>query len=127
MPLQIIAALLDPGENGFDIVDLSIVLGIITVASGLFAGAFRVIVLPALDRRIEAVAEAVVERLDERTKPIQPDANGGASLPDAIADIRTVQRRQGEVIELLTELVTAHRDRGAGGLRARSTDHEETT
>lgn len=70
-------SLFDPGENGIDIGDLSLLVGVLAVIGGFVLALWR-IMLRSLDRRIEGIAA----RLDERTKPIQPNANGGRSLPD---------------------------------------------
>ena len=41
----------------------------------------------------DAKVEALEIKIDERTKPIQPESNGGKSLPDAIALLNTINSR----------------------------------
>jgi hypothetical protein len=73
----ILASWLDPAENGIDVGDVSLLLGVVVVSCGIVLGTWR-LMLRMLDKRIALIAG----RLDERTKAIQGDANGSKSLPD---------------------------------------------
>lgn len=70
---QVRAAFFDPGNDGLDVSDISIIAGVILVGFAMWWATLR-----ALDRRIERIAT----RLDERTNLIQPKANSGSSLTD---------------------------------------------
>ena len=57
------------------------------------------------------VYRPLVRLIDDRTAQIQPSANGGTSLPDAIRILHHLERRQGviaEKIENLENQVDAH-------------------
>lgn len=76
--------------------------GAVLVAFGIIGGlaGFAAWLMKRIDARITLVAH----RLDERTQPIQPDANGGLSLPDVVKmlDLVTFNQRglAGEVRDL---------------------------
>lgn len=44
--------------------------------------------------------------IDERTRPIQKDANGGFSLPDAIRKLEKIDNKTDNINERITELAT---------------------
>lgn len=79
--VQILAGFIDPANNGFDIGDLVLVLGVPAAAVGAFVGvrkawgAFK----SWADHSLRGMIRAEIE---EFTRPIQPGANGGKSLPD---------------------------------------------
>lgn len=89
----------DPGGDGWDIEDVAKILGVIALIGGFVAAVGRVM-LRSLDKHMSGIAE----RLDERTKPIQPTANGGKSLPDVAAKLDLVLERQHDIAADVTEL-----------------------
>jgi len=90
---ELFAAVLDPGDDGINIDDLLIILTIVAAVCGLVATAWKgsqwlkARLATRRDRRRRFLVDLIDERLDDRlahwTKPIQPEANGGSSLPDA--------------------------------------------
>ena len=61
--------------------DVAGIIAIATCISAVLAWVFKHWVFDLMSERIE-------NRIDERTYPIQSDANGGSSLPDAIKLMR---------------------------------------
>lgn len=61
--------------------DIGGLIAIVAFVSAILGWAFKHWVLDIMSERIE-------QRIDERTYPIQSDANGGSSLPDAIKLMR---------------------------------------
>jgi len=90
---DLLAAVLDPGDDGINIDDLLIILTIVAAVCGLVATAWKgsqwlkARLATRRDRRRRFLVDLIDERLDDRlahwTRPIQPEANGGSSLPDA--------------------------------------------
>jgi hypothetical protein len=72
------------------------------IISSLFA--FAVFVSKTLDKRIAVIAQ----QLDDRTKPIQSDANGGLSLPDVARNIDILMDRQNGIGREIRDLRTAN-------------------
>jgi len=57
------------------------------------------------------VYRPLVRLIDDRTREIQPTANGGTSLPDAIRILRHLERRQSDIaakIETVEAQLDAH-------------------
>ena len=101
--MHILAAFLDPNDNGFDITDVSVLLGVFVVVWGAVWSAIRwnsnrVAVAHARERA--EMERRLAEQIKEATKPIQPDANGGFALADVVRtldnigeDVRYLRRR----------------------------------
>jgi len=67
------------GNNEFDMNDLAVILGITAILIPAI-----IIVVKALHRQFrEEIRDVVVQEIAAATKAIQPNANGGRSLPDA--------------------------------------------
>jgi hypothetical protein len=82
----------EPGTpNFFDVGDLSAVLGLIALASGMVFGVTR--------WWMRLMKHMMVEQISIATAPIQPGANGGLSLPDVAR--RTM--RLEEQMDILSE------------------------
>jgi hypothetical protein len=106
--MDILAGLFDPGENGFDIADMSVVVGILLAVGGVVAGVVRwnaKRVATVRDRERAEMERRLAEQIREATKPIQPDANGGWALADSIRlthevldDVRYLRKRLDEHI-----------------------------
>ena len=100
--MSILASILDPGDNGYDINDLSILLGIIitisiTTATVVRWNAARVARVRAKERA--DLEQRILDAIAEHTKPIQPGyRNGGESLGDIGAFARILMDRQVDVI-----------------------------
>jgi hypothetical protein len=99
--MTILAALFDPSDNGFDIGDLSLLVGIIVAISALTAtfvkwNAKRVAEFRTRERaeredRIKAAVDLVASK-------VQPK-NGGQGWIDVHNKLDTVIVRQGEVVD----------------------------
>ena len=50
------------------------------------------------------VYRPLVRLIDDRTREIQPTANGGTSLPDAIRILEKLERRQGVIAEQIDQV-----------------------
>lgn len=85
--------IIDPANNGFDVTDLLALLGVVTAITGIIALLWKVLAAPQISRQIS-----------EATKPIQPGANGGKSLPDVAANTQLIVERQTDIIQDLREM-----------------------
>ena len=104
--MRVLAAILDPSDNGFDIGDLSVLLGVILLISGTTAtivrwNAKRVAEVRTRERtemeqRIKAAVEDVAVKLQPK--------NGGIGWSDTAATVKQIAARQGEVLESVTYL-----------------------
>lgn len=76
---MLIASFFDVNDNGLDITDVAVILAVIaSVITGAHAS-FR-----WTRRQLrEEIREVVCDEIAHATKAIQPNANGGRSLPDA--------------------------------------------
>jgi len=50
------------------------------------------------------VYRPLVKLIDDRTREIQPTANGGKSLPDAVRILEKLERRQGVIAEQIDQV-----------------------
>lgn len=104
--MHILAAILDPSNNGFDIGDLSVLLGIVVLIGGLFAAvtkwnAKRVAKVRSQERaEMEERIKAAVEHVAVKVQP----QNGGTGWGDVHSKLDVVITRQGEVVEDLRYL-----------------------
>jgi hypothetical protein len=71
---EILASVLDPSENGFDVADASTLVVFIAGLGALIAG-----ILKVFESKIRTI---VRDEITHATAPIQAIANGGLSLPD---------------------------------------------
>ena len=72
----------------------------------------------ALDHAVQAMSD----RIDQRTQPIQRDANGGNSLPDVFARIDGLDARLTVLATAVATLVEDQAARVHGDRRTRATD-----
>lgn len=72
---SILAAFLDPANDGWDVGDASQQLLFLIALAGVLWALTKWALLPAIHKMVVAEIAAA-------TKPIQKDANGGYSLPD---------------------------------------------
>lgn len=98
--MHILASILDPADNGFDISDLMVVLALIGVIVAAVAAIWRWIAEPRISRQIT-----------DATKPIQPYANGGKSLPDLHTKVDVLIERQADIAKRLDNHITWHLDK----------------
>jgi hypothetical protein len=104
--MHVLAAILDPADNGFDISDLSVLLGVIALVGGTFAAftkwnAKRVALVRTTERQeMEARIKAAVEDVAVKLQP----RNGGRGFDDVHNKLDTVITRQGEVVSDLRYL-----------------------
>lgn len=95
--MHLLAAILDPANNGFDISDLSVLVGILVAVGGLlFAGlkwnSDRMAARHAAERA--ELEDRIKSAIDERTQSIQPGyRNEGTSLTDVAYELRYVRER----------------------------------
>lgn len=101
MQTGVLASILDPGNNGIDVGDLVLWATFV----GSIVGAWAVVDKIADKRRETKRREArehltatIREIVTDATRPIQPFANGGKSLPDVIDRVDVVIERQTDVI-----------------------------
>ena len=104
--MSILATVLDPANNGFDISDLSVLLGVILTISGTTAAVVR---YSAKRREVKAAAER--QEMEARIKAVVEDVavkvqpkNGGIGWSDTAATVKQIAARQGEVLESVTYL-----------------------
>lgn len=78
---MIFSAFFDPAGNGFDIGDLLLILGIPAAIVAAWVGVRKA--WAATTHWMETSLRSMIRcELEEYTRPIQPGANGGKSLPD---------------------------------------------
>lgn len=97
--MTILAAILDPADNGFDISDLSVIIGMVALISGTTAGAVRwnarrvatqlEIHRVEMEERIKA---ALVVALDARVQP----RNGGGGWSDVATTVKQIASQQAD-------------------------------
>ena len=76
---MLLASFFDVNDNGLDITDVAVILAVIaSLVTGVHAS-FRWTRRQLRDE----IREVVCEEINNATKAIQPNANGGRSLPDA--------------------------------------------
>ena len=128
----------DKDNDGIDVVDVSILLGVALVVWGAARAALRRLgilrksAMTHIDEHFIVLAKRVGEldaKVEERTAPIQKEANGGYSLPDAINEIHGLQERQesleNKFDDLIGILLTEKADRLRGVIHTRTTDEEQ--
>lgn len=110
--MTILAAILDPSDNGFDIGDLSLLVGVIVAISALTAtfvrwNSKRVAEKVAAVRTAERheMEERIREAVDLVAAKVQP-RNGGKGWQDVHTKLDTVITRQGEVVSDLSHIRT---------------------
>ncbi|MHB1100011.1 MAG: hypothetical protein ACYCZR_10690 [Burkholderiales bacterium] len=79
--MNVWASFFDPSNDGFDMNDFSMILGIIIGGGGAYWVLNKVgsWVVDKFTEKVEVIVRAVIE---EYTRPIQKETNGGFSLPD---------------------------------------------
>ena len=112
LSMHVIAALLDPSDNGFDISDLSVLLGIILLISGTTAtivrwNAKRVALVRTRERA--EMEERIKNAVTSATTQIQPEyRNNGGSMRDIADKIDVVIERQSYISDRLDKHLDAH-------------------
>lgn len=104
--MHILAAILDPSDNGFDIGDLSLLVGVIVAISALTAGIVRWNAKRVANVRTQERAEMeerIKSAVDLVAEKVQPQ-NGGTGWRDVHNKLDVVITRQGEVVEDLRYL-----------------------
>lgn len=132
------ASFFDKDNDGIDVVDVSILLGVAIVVWGAARAALRRLgilrksAMTRIDEHFIVLAKQVGEldaKVEERTAPIQKEANGGYSLPDAINEIHGLKERQesleNKFDDLIGILLTEKADRLRGAIHTRTTDEEQ--
>lgn len=79
---MILASFFDPNSNGWDATDLATILGLVLAVAAILA-VIRKVFQATVSKFASEVREIVRDEIKTYTKPIQKDANGGRSLPDA--------------------------------------------
>ena len=128
----------DKDNDGIDVFDVSILLGVALVVWGAARaalrrlGIFRKSAMTRIDEHFIVLANRVGEldaKVEERTAPIQKEANGGYSLPDAINEIRGLKERQESLEDKFDDLIgillTEKADRLQGVIHTSTTDEEQ--
>ena len=117
--MDVLASLFDPSDNGFDIGDLSLLVGVIVAISALTAtivrwNAKRVADVRTRERtEMEDRIKAAVEHVAAKVQP----KNGGQGWIDVHNKLDTVIVRQGEVVDdvrYLRERIDHHIDNHDG-------------
>ena len=106
--MRILATILDPAGNGFDIGDLSLLVGVIAAISGLTAALVRWSakrLAAARTRDVDAMEARIKAAVEEVAVKVQPK-NGGTGWSDTAATVKQIAERQGEVLESVTYLRT---------------------
>ena len=99
--MHVLTSIIDPAENGIGLDDVLIWVTLVVTVVGAWAAADRWIDKRRETKRIAArdqLTATIREIVTDATKPIQPFANGGKSLPDVIDRVDVVIERQTDVI-----------------------------
>lgn len=104
--MHVLASILDPSDNGFDISDLSVLLGVVVLIAGSTATvvnwrAKRVAAARSVERaEMEARIKDAVDLVAAKVQP----QNGGEGWKDTAATVKQIAARQGEVLDSVTYL-----------------------
>lgn len=97
--MHVLASIIDPANNGFDISDLLSIFAVVGAVVASLAALWRWIIEPHIGKQIA-----------EATRPIQPEANGGKSLPDLHSKVDVLIARQQDIAERLDSHIEWHLD-----------------
>ncbi len=92
---MIIAGFFDVNNNGIDVTDLAAVLGFLALFFGSVVGLFRW-TRKQLRQEIKEIVQCEISRA---TAPIQPEANGGLSLPDVAKSTKRLEIMLGKIAD----------------------------
>lgn len=113
--MSVLAAILDPSDNGFDIGDLSLLVGTIVAISALTATIVRwnaKRLAAARTRDVNDMEQRIKAAITVATKPIAPDyRNDGGSLRDVADKIDTLIVRQAHISDRLDNHIDWHMDK----------------
>lgn len=115
-PPALMAAMLDPAGNGFDIADLVTIFVIIASIVGAIAALWRWIAKPQ-----------IAAQITEATKPIQSSTNGdsiNARVNLLLEQQGDLRKAVGAVHTRVDEHMTWHLDHSEGRSHTRSSDKE---
>lgn len=87
----------EPGTtNLFDVGDLSAILGLIALGSGMIFGVTK--------WWMRLMKRMMREEISAATAPIQPGANGGLSLPDVARRTEKLEKQMDIILDTQTEM-----------------------
>ena len=87
----------EPGTtNLFDVGDLSAILGLIALGSGMIFGITK--------WWMRIMKKMMREEISAATAPIQPSANGGLSLPDVARRTEKLEKQMDIILDTQTEM-----------------------
>jgi hypothetical protein len=87
----------EPGTaNLFDVGDLSAILGLIALGSGMIFGITK--------WWMRLMKKMMREEISAATAPIQPGANGGLSLPDVARRTEKLEKQMDIILDTQTEM-----------------------
>lgn len=89
---MIFASFFDPANDGVDIGDIAVIAAVFFGPAVIVLGWIRIWGKKWMRSVVRPI---VIEVVDERTKSIQRDANGGRSLPDANKKIDLIAQHLG--------------------------------
>lgn len=82
----------EPGTaNVFDVGDLSALLGLLVLASGIMFGVSK--------WWLKLMKGVIKEEIEAATAPIHPDANGGLSLPDVARKTERLEQQMNIILD----------------------------
>lgn len=109
--MTIFASFFDPSNNGFDLIDLAQIVAFVVAVAGVWAGVDRwndARVAAARRRERDQMKAEIEKAIKENTRQIQPDANGGKSLPDLHGKVDLLIDRQTEIALRLDRHIEDH-------------------
>lgn len=113
--MSILATILDPADNGFDIGDLSVLIGVILTISVTTATIVRWNanrLAAARNRDVNDMEQRIKAAIMVATEPIAPDyRNDGGSLRDVADKIDTLIVRQVHISDRLDNHIDWHMDK----------------
>lgn len=83
--------------------------------------------LAAAIKKVDERFEELGTRVDTRTRPIQPESNGGKALPDAIDRLEGLEGRFDRLEAAVRSLITDGEQRRAGAVLTREDDAPSVT
>lgn len=109
--MHILVSFFDPNDNGLDITDVSVLLGVFVVVWGAVWSAIRQHgkrVAAARARERAEMERRLAEQIKEATKLIQPDANGGFALADVVRTLDGIRDDVTDLRRRLDDHITWH-------------------
>lgn len=125
----------DAKPPGLNIVEYAAAVCGLLISLGIIFGGFMKLYNKSLQKKINAEVDAALKvqtetlkkALEEATKPIHPEANGGFSLPDVAKQVTKLDSKLDDMRRDITEVKTQTRQNTVGLSELRRLQQENNT